>query len=96
MPKTEAQIRNEEEVRRIMEERGYSSVSSKKIVRKTFGNIFPFKPFIIGFLIIGLLAGGGILLQNNPFENKQDDSLTDEVKSSKNDEELAEFQACLL
>lgn len=95
MSKTEAQIRNEEEVRRIMEERGYSSASSKKKVKKAFGNSFPFKPFIVGFLVVGLLIGGGILLQNNPFENKQDDNSINEVASSKSDKELAEFQACL-
>lgn len=95
MPKTEAQIKNEEEVRRIMEERGYSSASNKKKVKKTFGNNFPFKPFIAGFLVVGLLIGGGILLQNNPFENKQDDNPINEVAYSKSDKELAEFQACL-
>ena len=95
MPKTEAQIRNEEEVRRIMEERGYSSISSKKKVKKAFGNNFPFKPFIVGFLVIGFLVSGGILLQNNPFGNEQRGSSIDEAASSKNNEELAEFQACL-
>lgn len=93
--KTEAQIKNEEEVRRIMEERGYSPASNKKKVRKAFGSNFSFKPFIVGFLAIGLLIGGGVLLQNNPFENKQDNSSANENTSSKNDEELAEFQACL-
>lgn len=93
--KSDAQIKNEEEVRRIMEERGYSPASNKKKVRKTFGNNFSFKPFIAGFLAIGLLIGGGILLQNNPFENRQDNSSANENASSKNDEELAEFQACL-
>ena len=95
MPKTEAQIRNEEEVRRIMEERGYSSISNKKKVKKAFGNNFPFKPFIVGFLVIGFLVSGGIILQNNPFGNEQRDSSIDEATSSKNNEELAEFQACL-
>ena len=95
MSKTEAQIRNEEEVRRIMKERGYSSVSNKKKVRKTFGNNFSFKPFIIGFLVTGLLIGGGIKLHNNPFENRQDTSSVNDITSSKNDKELAEFQACL-
>lgn len=95
MPKAEAQIRNEEEVRRIMEERGYSSISSKKKVKKAFGNNFPFKPFIVGFLVIGFLVSGGILLQNNLFGNEQRDSSIDEATSSKNNEELAEFQACL-
>lgn len=95
MPKTEAQIRNEEEVRRIMEERGYSSVSSKKKVKKAFGNKFPFKPFIVGFLVVGILVSGGMLLHNNPFGNEQRDSSTDEATFSKNNEELAEFQACL-
>ena len=95
MPKTEAQIRNEEEVRRIMEERGYSSISSKKKVKKAFGNNFPFKPFIVGFLVIGFLVSGGILLQNNPFGSEQRDGSIDEATSSKNNEELAEFQACL-
>lgn len=95
MPKTEAQIRNEEEVRRIMEERGCSSISSKKKVKKAFGNNFPFKPFIVGFLVIGFLVSGGILLQNNPFGNEQRDSSIDKATSSKNNEELAEFQACL-
>lgn len=95
MPKTEAQIRNEEEVRRIMEERGYSSISSKKKVKKAFSNNFPFKSFIVGFLVIGFLVSGGILLQNNPFGNEQRDSSIDEATSSKNNEELAKFQACL-
>ena len=95
MPKTEAQIRNEEEVRRIMEERGYSSISNKKKVKKAFGNNFPFKPFIVGFLVIGFFVSGGIILQNNPFGNEQRDSSIDEATSSKNNEELAEFQACL-
>ena len=95
MPKTEAQIRNEEEVRRIMEERGYSPASNKKKVRNTFGSNFSFKPFIVGFLAIGLLIGGGVLLQNNPFESRQNNSSANEKASSKNDEELAEFQACL-
>lgn len=95
MQKNEAQMKNEKEVRRIMEERGYSPASNKKKVRKTFGSNFSFKPFIVGFLAIGLLIGGGVLLQNNPFESRQNNSSANENVSSKNDEELAEFQACL-
>lgn len=95
MPKTEAQIKNEEEVRRIMEERGYSSASSKKKVKKTFGNSFPFRPFIVGFLVIGFFVGGGILLQNKTFEDEQDDNSIEEATSLKKNEELAEFQTCL-
>ena len=98
MPKTEAQIRNEEEVRRIMEERGYSPASNKKKVRKTFGNNFPFKPFISGFLIIGFLITGGIILQNNPLNNnnnEQDSNSIGENTPSVSDRELEEFQACL-
>ena len=93
--KSEAQLRNEEAVRKIMAERGYSSASSKKKVEKTFGNNFPFKPFIIGFLVVGALVGGRILLQDNPFKNEQGDILSNEVTLSENDEELAKFQTCL-
>lgn len=96
MSKTEAQIKSEEEVRRIMEERGYFPASNKKKVEEVFGNNFPFRPFIVGFLVIGFLVSGGILLQNNPSaENKQDDNSVNEFTSSKNDKELAEFQTCL-
>ena len=94
--KSEAQIRNEEEVHRIMMERGYSSVSNNKNKdKKTFSNNFPFKSFIVGFFVIGFLIGGGILLQKNLFKNKQNDIPINKTTSSENDEELTKFQACL-
>ena len=93
--KTEAQIKNEEEVRRIMEERGYSPASSKKQIKKTFGNDFSIKPFIIGLLIIGLSIGGFVAFGNNFFIDKQTDNPTYENIAFEGDGELADFQACL-
>lgn len=88
--KSEAQIRNEEEVRRILEKRGYSSSDSKKQARKTFSEGFPFGTFIKAFLIISLLVGGWIFLQNSSFEKKQNASFN-ETTPTKNNEELIGF-----
>lgn len=93
--KNEAQLRNEAEVKRIMAERGYSSPSHKKKIKKTLGRNFSFKPFIIGIIIIGLIVGGWFFLQNNPFKINQDDSQFNEQASTDSNQEYADFYTCL-
>ncbi|MGI6612432.1 MAG: hypothetical protein ACOX0Z_02570 [Candidatus Nanosyncoccaceae bacterium] len=94
--KSEAQIRNEEEVRRILEQRGYSTTASKKQTKKVLSNGFPFGIFFKSFLAVGLLVGGWMLLQNNSFENKQSDGFSSEAMSAKSSEELTGFRDCLM
>lgn len=67
--KSEAQLKNEVEVKRILEERGYSPASSKKRVAKTFGKSFSLKPLITVLAVTVLLAGGWMYLQNNSLNN---------------------------
>lgn len=102
--KSEAQIRNEEEVHQIMMERGYSSASNnKKQVKEVFGNDFSFGPIISGVIGIGLIFGGWVFLQNYIFKNKKTDnssynnvsSYSSSVKSVEENEELKELQTCL-
>lgn len=97
--KSEAQLRNEKEVRRIMEERGFSSAPSKKQIKKTFGGGSHLKTFIASFLIAGLLAGGWVFIQNNSFNNllkgEQNEDKYNEKTVTKDDDESIKFQACL-
>lgn len=93
--KSEAQIKNETEVRRIMEERGYSSASSKKQVKKAFGRSFSFKPLIVFVFAIGIIIGGWLFLQNNPFWHEQNDNLFDKEAVAEQSEELTAFRACI-
>ena len=57
--KSEAQLKNEAEVRRILAERGFSSADSKKTTEKALEDGFPFGKLLGGFLIIVILATGG-------------------------------------
>ena len=85
--KNEAQIRNEEEVRRILKERGYSSKESKKHVAETFG--FNFKPIAITLLVSGLIIGSWFFLESNLFGQSRNSS------TFNNSKELNDFNNCL-
>lgn len=96
MSKSPAQLKNEAEVRRIMEERGYSPTSSKKKAKKSFGSSFSFLPLIVGIIIVGLLVGGGwVFLQNNPFDTQQDDNQPTDAVVTDSGTELTDFRSCL-
>lgn len=91
--KSEAQLRNEAEVKRILEERGYSSTSSKKATEKALSDGFSFKKFLIGFIVMALLIGGGGWAYFQFFAHK-DNSEPEETASIKHyydDEDDADF-----
>ena len=87
--KSEAQIKNEEEVKRVLKERGYSSSFNKRQVAEKFGGNFSIKSIlaVVAILIIGG-AVGWFFLQNNISGN-------DDSKKSVSNQELEGFQACL-
>lgn len=93
--KSEAQIRNEEAVRKIMAERGYdrTPMKKKKQIDKAFGERTNIAPFITAFIIIGIVAGVWFLFKDNPFETKHYSS-NDET-SAELEQERANFKACL-
>ena len=93
--KSEAQVKNEEAVRRIIQERGYSLATNKKQVTKTFGRSFSIKPFITGFITVGLLFGGWMYLRENLFGDKQHEGQFSEITTTKDDQEISGFYACL-
>lgn len=95
--KSEAQIRNEEEVHRIIMERGYSSASNnKKQVKKVFGNDFPFGSIISGVIGVAIIIGGWVFLQNYIFDDNGDNnSASEEDTFVENSEELIGFHDCL-
>lgn len=92
--KSEAQLRNEAEVKRILEERGYSSASSKKATEKALKNKgFSFKQFLIGFVAMAVLIAGGGWAYFQFFAHK-DNSEPEETASTKHyydDEDDADF-----
>lgn len=92
--KSEAQLKNEEEVRRILEQRGYSSAKSKKIVKKSFGRSFSLAPIIIVILISGLAVCGWFYLKSNPFNIEKHKSTDDNESSAANTDQM-DFYHCL-
>ena len=80
--KSEAQLKNEAEVKRILAERGYSSKASKKKVSKSFGSNISPAPFIYGLLGIAIIAGGIWFFQNNPFQESSETSGSTSITSS--------------
>ena len=87
--KSEAQLRNEEEVRRILESRGYASIPDEKPASRGFS----LRP-LIAILFIALLGiGGWLYLQTNPFSGGQNAS-TDNSRLAKY-EEYYTLQSCL-
>ncbi len=92
--KSEAQLRNEAEVKRILEERGYSSTSSKKATEKALKNKgFSFKQFLVGFVAMAILIAGGGWAYFQFFTHK-DHSEPEETTSIKHyydDEDDADF-----
>ena len=91
--KSEAQLKNEAEVKRIMAERGYSCESSKKKVAKTFGKRISLAPFIFGIVVIALIVGGVWFFKDNFFSGKEDNNLSD--LDSDYSQDYIDFQACM-
>lgn len=91
--KSEAQLKNEAEVKRIMAERGYSCKSSKKDVKKTFGSGVSPAPFIVGFIVIALIVGCIWFFQNHSFGEEESSSFAG--LSSDYSQDYINFQACI-
>ena len=95
--KSEAQIRNEEEVKRILKERGYNSTLSKKQVSRTFGSGLTIAPFIAVVSVIAIVISGWFLLQNILPEISQDKIETSNTSYSDSElgQEYMNFSSCL-
>ena len=92
--KSEAQLKNEEEVRRVLEQRGYSSSSSKKKIKESFGRSFSLAPIFIVILITGLAVCGWFYLKSNPFNIEKHKSIDDNKSSAVNTDQM-DFYHCL-
>lgn len=94
--KSDAQIKNEEEVQRILRERGYSSKSSKKQVAKTFGKSFSLKPLIILVLIVAVAVGGWFFLKDSDlFKNQGSNPTDNKILSQEINQDYIDFQSCI-
>lgn len=93
--KSEAQLKNEAEVKRILAERGYSSANNKKKVNKAFGRSFSLKPFFIGLFLIAIIIYGALLLRDNPFFDNGQSRQSNIATNVTIDQEYSDFQACL-
>ena len=67
--KSEAQKRNEDEVRRVMEQRGYDTKDYKKQQKKKFRDFSIIPKVFIGIFLIGGVACGIFFLLSNPQNN---------------------------
>lgn len=93
--KNEAQLRNEAEVRRVLEERGYNSASSKKKVKKYFNRGFSVGPFIYGSILIGIVILGFFFFKDKLFGVKPNSDLNDDSMVVEVDSNLTAFRECL-
>ena len=95
--KSEAQIKNEEEVKRILKERGYNSTSSKKQVSITFGDSFSIAPFIVLASVIAISIGVWLLFQSNVSEMNQNKTKASDTSDSDSElsREYMNFNYCL-
>ena len=96
--KSEAQLKNEAEVRRILAERGFSSADSKKTTKKALGDGFPFGKLLGGFLIIAILAVGGCWAYFQFFHDKSSNiksTNTATINSHSDDTDFKDFDNCL-
>ena len=96
--KSEAQIRNEQEVKRILAERGYSYKNQKKKVNKAFAHRFPVFKFGIVVVVLGILCGGAVWLIKHPdFFKNEDLASNNDYSSTDNydDAGYLDFLACV-
>ncbi len=92
--KSEAQLRNEEEVRRLLKERGYSSFDYKKTPPKTKKKI-SLKPLITVLAIIALGTGGYALYQYLASTPPLVDDSRKQTAQTVPNKYQSDFQACL-
>ncbi len=81
--KSEAQRRNENEVRRIMEQRGYDTAAHKKQQKNIFRDHLVIPKIIIGILLIGGVACGVFFVFSNIENSKNSGDLHTDKDASK-------------
>lgn len=95
MEKTDAQQRNEDEVRRIMRERGFETASESKPKKKCgdfdFGII---GKVLAAIVIVGGLSFGAFVLINTPKTMRQQKDTSDDNNAPQNTD-YAGLAACL-
>ena len=86
--KNAAQLKNEEEVKRILKERGYSSASSRRQVNKKLGGNFPIIP-ALSIIVIVIIGGvfGWFFLRGDSSGNNRGEAITDDYSSMGNQQE---------
>ena len=96
MTKSEAQLRNEEEVKRLLNERGYSPSLSKKQAARAFDD-FSIKPILIVLFLFLISIGvyGWLSTQNKPYKKRYSDIQEDNYTTTYNDREYISFNSCL-